>query len=79
MRIELNLFASLARFKTADAARRSWMVSCEEGSTVQDLLETLGVPMGEVKLIFRNGVKCLPETPLQEGDRIGVFPPVGGG
>jgi molybdopterin synthase sulfur carrier subunit len=79
MKIELNLFASLARCKPEKNSGRSWVVECEEGLTVAGLLREVAVPMGEVKLIFRNGVRCQPEDNLRDGDRIGVFPPVGGG
>jgi len=79
MEIEVNLFASLARLKPADAGRKSWQVQCDEGTTVSTLLLQIGIPEKEVKLIFRNGIMSSPEEMLQDGDRLGIFPPVGGG
>jgi molybdopterin converting factor small subunit len=79
MDIEVNLFASLARLKPDDAGGKSWRVKCDEGTTVSKLLVHIGVPEKEVKLIFRNGVMCSPEETLRDGDRVGIFPPVGGG
>jgi len=79
MKIEVNLFASLVRLKPDDAAGKSWWVDCDEGTTVSDLLVNIGVPEKEVKLIFRNGVMCNQEETLYDGDRVGIFPPVGGG
>lgn len=79
MKIEVNLFASLARLKPDDAVGTSWWVDCDEGTTVSKLLAHMGVPEKEVKLIFRNGVMCSHEETLHDGDRVGVFPPVGGG
>ena len=79
MKIEVNLFASLAHLKPDDAVGKSWWVDCDEGTTVLELLVHIGVPEKEVKLIFRNGVMCNHEEILRDGDRVGVFPPVGGG
>lgn len=50
-----------------------------DGGTVSDLMEHLNVPASEVKLIFVNGVIVEPTQPLADGDRVGLFPPVGGG
>jgi molybdopterin converting factor small subunit len=79
MRIEVNLFASLARLKPEGIGRKSWWVECDEGTTVSKLLSHISVPEKEVKLIFRNGVMCSHEETLLDGDRVGIFPPVGGG
>ena len=73
--IELKLYATLQRFAPTDADR----YSIEAGSSVERLIETLQIPMDQVKLMFRNGVKCGLGTLLKEGDRVGIFPPVGGG
>ena len=79
MKIEVNLFASLARLKPDDAVGKSWWVDCDEGTTITKLMVLIGVPEKEVKLIFRNGVMCNPEETLHDGDRMGIFPPLGGG
>ena len=79
MKIEVNLFASLARLKPDDAAGKSWWIDCDEGTTVSQLMVHICVPEKEIKLIFRNGVMCRNEETLCDGDRVGVFPPVGGG
>ena len=51
-----------------------------EGTTVQKLLEKeLGGPPGEVKTVFVNGVSRSFDHVLADGDRVGIFPPVGGG
>jgi sulfur-carrier protein len=49
------------------------------GTTVRDLMEQLGVPVTEVKLIFVDGVKGDLASALNGGERVGIFPPVGGG
>ncbi len=79
MNIEINLFAFLARYKPKNTGKGSWIVNCKEGTSVADLLLQLKVPLKEVQLIFLNGVHVTRETVLKEGDRVGIFPPVGGG
>jgi len=49
------------------------------GITVKTLLEELCVPEDEVKLVFVDGVKHDLATVLKGGERVGIFPAVGGG
>lgn len=75
MNIELRCFATLNTFapKTPEA------YSVPDDATVADVMATLGIPPAEVKIIFVNGIKREPETRLNTGDRVGLFPAVGGG
>ena len=74
MRIELKCYATLARF-----APLSEGVDVPESATVADVITSLGMPQDEIKLIFINGVHVSADTILKQGDRLGLFPPVGGG
>lgn len=49
------------------------------GTTVRNLLKELGVPENDAKLIFINGIKKELSSTLHGGERVGIFPPVGGG
>jgi sulfur-carrier protein len=73
--IELKLFATLARFTPANAAQ----YPIQQGVTVGQLLMQFPFAADEAKLIFVNGVKKDLQTRLNGGERVGVFPPVGGG
>ena len=80
MKIELRLFASLARFVPCETGTpASGIFEVDEGSTITGLLEEMGVPMDKVKMIFLNGIHARGDEILREGDRVGVFPPVAGG
>jgi len=79
MKITTNLFASLTHYKPEGIGTDSWMVECEEGTMVSTLLQEIGVPLEEVTLIFINGIHGKMESVLKDMDRLGVFPPVGGG
>ncbi|MBT4287859.1 MAG: MoaD/ThiS family protein [Deltaproteobacteria bacterium] len=79
MKIEFNLFASLNQYMPELKNDQPNIMDFESGSSVQDILELLSVPVDQVKLIFVNGVRGKPDYQLQEGDRLGVFPAVAGG
>ena len=74
--IEIKLFASLKKHLPADSAGR---YSVEPGTPLSALLDQLCIPQDEVKLIFVNGVKEDANVLLHGGERVGVFPPIGGG
>lgn len=80
MKIEINLFASLARYmpdKTGSHGNR--VLEVGEGATIVEILTRLNVPLDKVRVIFLNGLHATGEEELKEGDRVGVFPPVAGG
>lgn len=79
MKIEVQLFASLGRYAPEGDGAASFETHLEPGAPVAELLGRLGVPRDVVKLVFVNGVHATEQTVLQEGDRVGVFPPVAGG
>lgn len=80
MNIELNLYASLARYLPREpGAPCNRIREVAEGTTIHALLFHLQVPMGRVKLLFLNGLHARGDEVLKDGDRVGVFPPVAGG
>ncbi|MGD9034547.1 MAG: MoaD/ThiS family protein [Desulfobacteraceae bacterium] len=79
MKIELRLFASLAAFMPEKKAGKPLAMEVSDGTTIRDLLQQLKVPRKDIKVIFLNGVHASDEDVLKEGDRVGVFPAVGGG
>ena len=73
--IQIKLFATLQRFMPASAEN----YAIETGTTIRTLLQQLDLPENKAKLIFIDGVKAELTTVLQGGERVGIFPPVGGG
>lgn len=73
--IELRLFASLAACMPANAQQ----YPIKSGIRVADLLDQIGVPHSEAKMIFIDGRRGDPNSCLYGSERVGVFPPVGGG
>jgi len=74
--IEIKLFASLKKHLPADSAHR---YPVEPGTPLSALLDRLCIPEEEVKLIFIDGVKKDVSALLHGGERVGIFPAIGGG
>jgi molybdopterin synthase sulfur carrier subunit len=51
----------------------------KENTTISDLISALKIPDDLVKLVFVNGVRQERTYTLKPDDRVGLFPPVGGG
>lgn len=79
MKIEVNLFASLARFKPKNVGKDPWIIDCKEGTTVAELLKEIIDPEKNIKLVFVNNTQAQDGTILKDEDKVGVFPPIGGG
>lgn len=75
MGIEIKLFATLAQFMPENG--EDYPIT--EGTIVQDVIDQLQLPPDDVTLIFINSVRSSKESLLNDGDRLGLFPPVGGG
>jgi molybdopterin converting factor small subunit len=73
--IEVKMYASLKCVEPPEADR----YPIAPGTTVADLQKVLGIDTVRVKLIFVNGVRSEPGRVLNDGDRVGLFPAVGGG
>ena len=73
--IQIKLFATLQRFMPASAEN----YAIKTGTTIGTLLQQLDIPEDKAKLIFIDGLKAELTTVLIGGERIGIFPPVGGG
>lgn len=73
--IQIKLFADLSAFTPSGADN----FPIEAGTTVRRLLETIGVPTEKVRLIFINNSKRDLDSILRGGERVGIFPPIGGG
>jgi molybdopterin converting factor small subunit len=79
MKVELNLYATLAKFLPEKVKQAGGVIEVEDGLTVDQLMRYLNVPDDYVKLVFIDGVHAGKDSVLQDGNRLGVFPPVGGG
>ena len=88
MKVYAKLFASLMYGRATDdggtgpghmRTNSAVEVELEENSTLSDLLSRLGVAEDEVRLTFVNGRSRRLDYRLAPQDRVGIFPPIGGG
>lgn len=79
MEIEVKLYAGLEKAVGRTSEDRAVSHPITAGMTVRQVLVDLGVPLDQAKLILVNGRHADTTTELSSGDRLVVFPPVGGG
>ena len=73
--IQIKLFATLQPFMPPSGET----YDINPGITIRNLLEQLNIPQEKAKLIFIDGIKANLSSILEGGERVGIFPPVGGG
>jgi molybdopterin synthase sulfur carrier subunit len=79
MFVQVKLYATLVRFAMGKPAGEAVEVEISEGATLADLYRAMNLPAGEVRQAFVNGLVQPQDYPLNPGDEIGIFPPIGGG
>jgi molybdopterin converting factor small subunit len=80
MRVEVRLFASLEHRAGPGHAGVPFAYELPSKASIVDLITALGLSRDEIHLTLLNGqaVGDLSRE-LVDGDRVGLFPPVGGG
>lgn len=84
MNIEIRMFMEFRSYLPPGATGGRATMPLEEGSTVENLLNRLGIPPDKPKIVVVNGVSlgfsnALHSPVLHEGDIVAFFSPVGGG
>ena len=75
--IDVRLFANLTAGAGHD--RTEFQVIASPGLTVRGLAEQEAIGLADIQMILVNGRRASIDTPLVDGDRLGLFPAVGGG
>jgi len=74
MQITVKLFANFRKGRFITASRE-----VAHGTCIADVINQLQIPAAEIGTIMLNNRHADPGQPLQEGDRLALFPLVGGG
>ena len=74
-KIQLELLATLKRYLPGSCNA----FEIESGTTIRELVSRLKIPEYEINLVFVNGEKANLDSVLTGGERVGLFPPLGGG
>ncbi len=79
MKVEVRLFANLAKLLPPGSQKKRTTMTVKKGTTIVDLLDKLKIPMRVTNIVMINGVHKDKKTELEEGDVVSVFPPIAGG
>jgi molybdopterin converting factor small subunit len=79
VKVEVQLFATLAGYLPEAANGDRVILDMPARSTVMDLKRSLGIPDALECMTVVNGRDVPPEHPLDEGDVLSMFPPLAGG
>lgn len=74
MQITVKLFAYFR-----DNRFKEQCMQFPEGTTVEAIIRSLGVPLDEVGITMLNSRHCTLQQVPVEGDRLSIFPAIGGG
>lgn len=79
MEIRVKLFATLTRYVPNASSGTPLIVDLPNDATLADLINKLQLPAQEIKVVFVNGRARPLAWQLNQGDEVGIFPPIGGG
>ncbi len=79
MEVRLVLFGHLARLLPEGSSGNAAVVSVKEAATIEDVLDAVGVPVGERSYLTVNGERAARDTRLRQADELRVIVPLGGG
>lgn len=74
VQVIIRLFATLRAGRFSEKT-----IEFGPGSTVGEVIRSIGLPKDQVTLIFVNGRHSDASTSLKDGDILSLFPPIGGG
>ena len=79
MKIRVKLFGEFSKYKPEWAEWPTFWYEAQEGTSLQNLLDSIGIPRSSPKTLVHNHRAGKLEADLQDGDIVAVFPPVAGG
>jgi len=79
-KVEVRLFASLRKYNPEKKEDSDpFALELADGTKLGDLVNKLKIPRQEIGVLMVNGKWQKEDYPLKDGDRIGLFPLIGGG
>ena len=69
-----RFYARLNAFLPVERRGQAFRCTCAESATTKHIIEALGVPHTEVALVLVNGAPAGLDWPIENGDRIAVYP-----
>ena len=79
MRVRVKLHAVLRDYRPPDVKADVMLVDVDDGATVLNVLEYIGIPRKRLHAAFLNDEQVGVDAMLRDGDFLRLFPPVAGG
>jgi molybdopterin synthase sulfur carrier subunit len=79
MRVYVKLYALLRKYHPGPNRSIPLEVTLDDGAIVSDLVPKLGLEAKLVRAAFVNNAARGLDEPLDDGDKVALFPPVVGG
>ena len=80
MQIEIKLLTRLKQYlPEPDSEGNVRLLEIAEPATVENVLKKLGIPLDMPKVIMLNDRQGAIDDKVDPGDRLAIYPPVGGG
>lgn len=82
LQVEVRVFADLRKCindNFTSNPTEAFSLDLESGTTIAQLMTLLEITNSETIIALVNGLRQPHDVLLQDGDRVGLFPPVGGG
>jgi molybdopterin converting factor small subunit len=77
--VEVHLTATLRAYLPASTSGDNVVLDVPDGATVDQVIDSLRIPLELERLIVVNGRDAVPDQRLSDGDVLSVFPPLAGG
>ncbi len=78
-KVEVRLYASLRKYHPNPGNNEAFVIELGDEAKLGNLLDKLEIPRQEVGILMVNGKWQKESYLLQDGDRLGFFPLIGGG
>ena len=77
--VEVRLYATLRKYQPNLESGEALAIALNDKTKLGNLLDKLNLPKEEITVILVNGKREEESYLLRDGDRIGIFSPIGGG
>ena len=77
--VEIRLYASLQKYRPGLRIGELLDITLDDKASLGNLFSELKIPREEIKIALVNGKWVEESYLLEDGDRIGLFSPIGGG
>jgi molybdopterin synthase sulfur carrier subunit len=78
-KVEVRLFASLRKYQPGAGDGDVSALELTDNAKLADLIDKLRVPREQIGVLMVNGKWQKEDYLLKDGDRVGIFPLIGGG